>query len=100
MFSLIGGIATSRHRPVGMRCSRLGISNVEPYRPGGFRLTTAIGDMTHVVGEGRYAVLHKLSFGGSFVVWLARDLMPPSPPITLKITAAEAPARPVQEIPE
>jgi serine/threonine-protein kinase SRPK3 len=53
------------------------IENVEEYRPGGFH-PISIGD---VLAKGRYKVLHKLGFGGSSTVWLARDQRPQQPPV-------------------
>ncbi|EGN96975.1 hypothetical protein SERLA73DRAFT_154350 [Serpula lacrymans var. lacrymans S7.3] len=50
--------------------SRLdGIEDVEDYQPGGFH-PISIGDDFE---QGRFRVLHKLGFGGSSTVWLARD---------------------------
>jgi serine/threonine-protein kinase SRPK3 len=85
-----------RPPPLSMICSGLDIENVERYCPGGFHPVTT-GD---ILGEGRYKILHKLGYGGSSMVWLARDLMPPSPMVALKILTAEASARRGQEIPE
>ena len=48
------------------------IENIELYRPGGLH-PVSIGD---VFARGRYKVLHKLGYGGSSTVWLARDQGP------------------------
>ncbi|KAG5723265.1 Protein kinase dsk1 [Termitomyces sp. T112] len=45
------------------------IENIEEYYPGGYH-PISIGD---VFDQGRFRVLHKLGFGGSSTVWLARD---------------------------
>src|ERR1700761_3690364 len=46
-----------------------GLEWVEEYRPGGFH-PISIGDE---FAHGRYRVIHKLGFGGSSTIWLARD---------------------------
>lgn len=66
----------------------------EDYRPGGFH-PVAIGD---VFGQGRYRVVHKLGFGGSSTIWLARNR--PGQLVTLKVMRAEVSSKPVDEIPE
>jgi serine/threonine-protein kinase SRPK3 len=61
--------------------------NLEDYRPGGFH-PTSIGD---VFANGRYRVLHKLGWGGSSTVWLARDQQEKSnsgPLVALKVLSA------------
>jgi serine/threonine-protein kinase SRPK3 len=59
-----------RHR---YQFSRLdSIEDIELYRPGGLH-PVSIGD---VFDKGRYKVLHKLGYGGSSTVWLARDQGP------------------------
>lgn len=46
------------------------VEEIEDYRPGGFH-PISIGD---TFDDGRYKILHRLGFGGSSTVWLARDL--------------------------
>ena len=48
--------------------------DIKVYRPGGFH-PVSIGD---VFANGRYKVLHKLGWGVSSTVWLARDRRPES----------------------
>jgi serine/threonine protein kinase len=45
------------------------IEDIEEYQPGGYH-PISLGD---VFDHGRFRVLHKLGFGGSSTVWLARD---------------------------
>ena len=45
------------------------VEDAEDYRPGGFH-PVAINDL---FAEGRYRVVHKLGFGGSSTIWLARE---------------------------
>ncbi|KAE9392322.1 kinase-like protein [Gymnopus androsaceus JB14] len=45
------------------------VENVEEYRPGGFHPVHIDDTFVH----GRFRVLHKLGFGGSSTIWLARD---------------------------
>jgi serine/threonine protein kinase len=45
------------------------IEDIEDYQPGGYH-PISIGD---TFDHGRFRVLHKLGFGGSSTVWLARD---------------------------
>src|SRR6267154_812375 len=45
------------------------IEDIEDYQPGGYH-PISIGD---TFDQGRYRILHKLGFGGSSTVWLARD---------------------------
>ena len=53
--------------------SRLGfMEDIQLYRPGGLH-PLSIGD---VFAKGRYKVLHKLGYGRSSTVWLARDQGP------------------------
>ena len=52
------------------------VEDIEEYRPGGFH-PISIGDL---LAKGRYKILHKLGFGGSSTVWLARDQRPRLPP--------------------
>ncbi|EKM76766.1 hypothetical protein AGABI1DRAFT_102163 [Agaricus bisporus var. burnettii JB137-S8] len=46
-----------------------GIEDIEDYHPGGYH-PISIGD---TFDHGRFRILHKLGFGGSSTVWLARD---------------------------
>lgn len=85
---------TSRYQP-----SRLDeIEDIELYRTGGFH-PISIGD---VFLNGRYRVLHKLGFGGSSTVWLARDQKQLSGGglVTLKVLTAEQSSRSKGNIPE
>jgi hypothetical protein len=43
--------------------------DIENYQPGGYH-PISIGD---TYDQGRYRILHKLGYGGSSTVWLARD---------------------------
>jgi serine/threonine-protein kinase SRPK3 len=43
--------------------------NLDEYKPGGFH-PIELGDTLH---NGRYTIRHKISFGSSSIVWLARD---------------------------
>ncbi|KAJ7766733.1 kinase-like domain-containing protein [Mycena metata] len=64
------------------------LDNVEPveeYRPGGF-YPMSLGDE---FAQGRYKVLHKLGFGGSSTIWLARDRQQGAL-VTLKAMRADA----------
>lgn len=45
------------------------IEDIEDYQPGGYH-PISIGD---TFDQGRYRILHKLGYGGSSTVWLARD---------------------------
>ena len=45
------------------------IERLEEYRPGGLH-PIVVGDQ---FAHGRYRVIHKLGFGGSSTIWLARD---------------------------
>ena len=61
---------TSVMMPSRFMPSRLDVvENVEEYHPGGYH-PISIGD---VFDQGCFRVLHKLGFGGSSTVWLARD---------------------------
>ncbi|THH03801.1 hypothetical protein EW145_g5996 [Phellinidium pouzarii] len=76
--------ALRRFRP-----SRLdSIEDIEDYRLGGFH-PISIDDC---FAQGRYRVLHKLGYGGSSTVWLARDQEQERPGrlITLKAMRADA----------
>jgi len=74
------------------------IEDTELYRPGGLH-PVSIGD---VFADGRYKVLHKLGYGGSSTVWLARDQCPQSSAsdtlVALKILSAAQSSRPKDEI--
>ena len=75
------------------------VEDVEGYRPGGFHPVT-IGD---TLGGGRYRIIHKLGFGGSSTVWLARDLAPTVPSrslISLKVMTALTSKGPSDATPE
>ncbi|KAJ2915569.1 hypothetical protein MD484_g4845, partial [Candolleomyces efflorescens] len=75
------------------------VEDLEGYRCGGFH-PISIGD---TLGSGRYKVLHKLGFGGSSTVWLARDLQPSTASrnlLTLKVMTAQASKRSLEDIPE
>lgn len=84
--------------------SRLGdVEDLELYRPGGFH-PVSIGD---IFANGRYRVLHKLGFGGSSTVWLARDQhqqkrssLSPGILVTLKVLSAQKSSRPKDDIAE
>ncbi|KAG6877202.1 hypothetical protein C0993_009495, partial [Termitomyces sp. T159_Od127] len=45
------------------------IEDIEEYHPGGYH-PISVGDE---FDQGRFRILHKLGFGGSSTVWLARD---------------------------
>ena len=81
--------------PARFRPSRLDdIECVEGYQPGGFQ-PVAIGD---VFAQGRYRIVHKLGFGGSSTIWLARNQS--GKLATLKIMRAIVSSKPVDEVPE
>ncbi|KAF5331164.1 hypothetical protein D9619_005977 [Psilocybe cf. subviscida] len=77
--------------------SRLdGVENVQDYQPGGFH-PISIGDAFE---QGRFGVLHKLGFGGSSTVSLARDQQNRSL-VTLKALRADmSSSSAVNQIPE
>ena len=60
------------------------VEEVEDYWYGGFH-PISLGD---TLGNGRYRVLHKLGFGGSATVWLARDQQLQKL-VSVKVTTAE-----------
>ncbi|KAF7800097.1 hypothetical protein EIP86_011341 [Pleurotus ostreatoroseus] len=64
------------------------IEDVEAYRAGGFH-PVSIGDY---FAQGRYRILHKLGYGGSSTVWLARDQggTQSGRLVTLKVVRADA----------
>ncbi|KAJ3506819.1 hypothetical protein NLJ89_g6654 [Agrocybe chaxingu] len=81
---------SSRFRP-----SRLNnVEYVEDYQPGGFH-PIAIGDS---FSQGGYRVIHKLGFGGSSTIWLARNRH--GKLVTLKVLRAEGSSKAVDETPE
>ncbi|KAF8342403.1 kinase-like domain-containing protein [Amanita rubescens] len=53
-------------------CGLCPIEEIQLYQPDGFH-PVSIGD---IYANGRYKILHKLGYGGSSTVWLARDLRP------------------------
>jgi len=71
------------------------IEDREGYRPGGFH-PISIGDS---FAEGRYKVLHKLAFGGSSTIWLARDRRHVEL-VALKVLCANLSSKPQEEIAE
>ncbi|KAJ7062005.1 kinase-like domain-containing protein [Mycena amicta] len=64
------------------------VEPVEEYRPGGLH-PILIGDE---FSQGRYKIMHKLGFGGSSTIWLARDKQKQSGGglVTLKAMRADA----------
>jgi serine/threonine-protein kinase SRPK3 len=73
------------------------IECVEEYRPGGYH-PILVGDQ---FAHGRYRVIHKLGFGGSSTVWLARDQQKESGRlVALKAMRADLSSRPTNEIPD
>jgi serine/threonine-protein kinase SRPK3 len=76
------------------------IEDIEDYQPGGYH-PISVGD---TFDHGRFRVLHKLGFGGSSTVWLARDQREEgdqSRIVTLKAMRADVPSSKVpSEIPE
>jgi len=74
------------------------IEDIEGYCPGGFH-PVSVGDVL----AGRYEVLHKLGFGGSSTVWLARDYYSREDLgslVALKTLSAEQSSKPTTEIPD
>ncbi|KAL0068067.1 hypothetical protein AAF712_004971 [Marasmius tenuissimus] len=77
--------------------SRLdGIEDIEDYAPGGYH-PISIGDTFDL---GRFKVLHKLGFGGSSTVWLARDQQEGGRFVALKALRADISSKAPSEIPE
>ncbi|KAJ7682344.1 kinase-like domain-containing protein [Mycena polygramma] len=77
--------------------STLDVEQVEDYRPGGLH-PLSIGDRFN---RGRYRVIHKLGFGGSSTIWLARDDQKQSGRlVTLKAMRADASSNSLDEVPE
>jgi serine/threonine-protein kinase SRPK3 len=76
------------------------IEEIQLYQPGGFH-PVSIGD---IYANGRYKILHKLGFGGSSTVWLARDLRPQPGDsdtlVALKVLSGFCSAKPTDEIPD
>ncbi len=75
------------------------IEEIEDYQPGGYH-PISIGD---TFDQGRYRILHKLGFGGSSTVWLARDQREGkdrSRIATLKAMRADISSQSSGEIPE
>ncbi|KZV62159.1 kinase-like protein [Peniophora sp. CONT] len=70
------------------------IENTEDYRLGGCH-PISIGDC---FDKGRYRVIHKLGFGGSSTVWLARDQQA-GKLVTLKAIRADASSKRPEETP-
>jgi serine/threonine-protein kinase SRPK3 len=63
------------------------IEDIEDYQPGGYH-PISVGD---AFDHGHFRVLHKLGFGGSSTVWLARDQRDESRIVTLKAMRADVP---------
>ena len=76
------------------------IEEIQLYQPDGFH-PVSIGD---IYANGRYKILHKLGYGGSSTVWLARDLRPQPGDsdtlVALKVLSGFASAKPTDEIPD
>ncbi|RDB17971.1 Protein kinase dsk1 [Hypsizygus marmoreus] len=81
-------MAASRFRPSPWD----DIEYFEDYRLGGFH-PVAIGD---VFAQRRYRVVHKLGFGSSSTIWLARDQ--PGKRVALRVMHAEVSSKPAEEI--
>ncbi len=71
------------------------VENLELYAPKGLHLVS-IGD---VFADGRYKVLHKLGYGGSSTIWLARDSVS-GILVALKVLPAYKSTKPKDEIEE
>jgi hypothetical protein len=69
------------------------VENLDFYAPGGLH-PVSIGD---VFANGRYKILHKLGFGGSSTIWLARDSVS-GILVALKVLAAYISTKPTDEI--
>ena len=78
----------------------LSIEQIQFYQPQGFH-PVSIGD---IYAKGRYKILHKLGYGGSSTVWLARDLRPQPGDsdtlVALKILSCDSSPKPTDEIPD
>ncbi|KAI0339490.1 kinase-like protein [Trametopsis cervina] len=71
------------------------VEHVEEYHPGGFH-PLQIGDL---YSDDRYKIIHKLGFGGSSTIWLARDSSQ-GKLVTLKAMRADMSNKPTEEMPE
>ncbi|VDB92265.1 unnamed protein product [Peniophora sp. CBMAI 1063] len=71
-----------------------GVEDAEDYQPGGFH-PIAIGDS---FSQSRYRVVHKLGYGGSSTVWLARDTCDGDRLVALKAMRADASPKHTDEI--
>ncbi len=78
-----------RYRP----CRFDFIENIDLYASGGLH-PVSIGD---VFADGRYKVLHKLGFGGSSTIWLARYSVS-GILVALKVLAAYKSTKPKEEL--
>ncbi|KAJ6505820.1 kinase-like domain-containing protein [Mycena vitilis] len=73
------------------------VEGLEGYQPGGFH-PILIGDE---FAHGRYRIIHKLGFGGSSTIWLARDNHKHSGALlTLKAMRADVSSNPPDSIPD
>lgn len=75
------------------------VEHVEDYQPGGLH-PISIGE---TFAKGRYRVIHKLGFGGSSTIWMARDNLQDSPQgriVTLKAMRADASFKATDKLPE
>ena len=74
------------------------IEEIQLYQPDGFQ-PVSIGD---IYANGRYKILHKLGYGGSSTVWLARDLRPhpgdSDTLVALKVLSGYASAKPTYKL--
>lgn len=77
--------------------SRLyGVEDVEDYQLGGLH-PISIGDC---FSEGRYRIVHKLGYGGSSTVWLARDEHRADQLVALKAMRADMSSERTSDMPE
>ncbi|KAJ7858066.1 kinase-like domain-containing protein [Mycena olivaceomarginata] len=73
------------------------VEGIEEYRPGGFHPILIGYEFAH----GRYKIIHKLGFGGSSTIWLARDKHNQSGAlVTLKAMRADASSKSPDDLPE
>ncbi len=75
------------------------VEYVEDYQPGGLH-PISIGE---TFAKRRYRVIHKLGFGGSSTIWMARDNLQDSPQgriVTLKAMRADASFKSADDLPE
>jgi serine/threonine-protein kinase SRPK3 len=98
----VEGMATSgepepvyRFRRQYRPCRIDSVENLELYAPEGLH-PVSIGD---VFADGRYKVLHKLGYGGSSTIWLARDFVS-GILVALKVLPAYKSTKPKDEIEE